>query len=114
MQNILMIVHIVIVFDAHCGRFVATLRGRSACIGGGGGQGAFMSGRSAANVMTRTTAILAFLFVCSSLGLAWTAGTFKSDSLEDEIKRLESSGGSIEEGTSAPLEAPKPLVPLTD
>jgi protein translocase, SecG subunit len=81
MQNILMIVHIVIVLMLIVVVLLQRSEGGVLGIGGGGGQGAFMSGRSAANVMTRTTAILAFLFVCSSLGLAWTAGTFKSDSL---------------------------------
>ena len=37
---------------------------------GGGGMGGFMSGRSAANLLTRTTAILAACFFATSIGLA--------------------------------------------
>jgi preprotein translocase subunit SecG len=34
----------------------------------------FMTGRGTANVLTRTTAILAFFFFITSLGLSWYAG----------------------------------------
>ena len=34
----------------------------------------FMTGRGTANVLTRTTAILAFFFFLTSLGLSWYAG----------------------------------------
>jgi preprotein translocase subunit SecG len=37
---------------------------------GGGGAGSFMSARGAANLLTRTTAILATLFIVTSLALA--------------------------------------------
>ena len=38
--------------------------------GGGGGMGGFMTGRAAANLLTRVTAVLAALFMVSSLALA--------------------------------------------
>ena len=34
----------------------------------------FMTGRGTANVLTRTTAILAFFFFLTSLGMSWYAG----------------------------------------
>ena len=37
---------------------------------GGGGMGGFMSGRSAANLLTRTTAIIAACFFATSIALA--------------------------------------------
>ncbi len=37
---------------------------------GGGGMGGFMTGRAAANLLTRVTAVLAALFMFSSLSLA--------------------------------------------
>ena len=40
---------------------------------GGGGMGSLFSSRGQANLLTRTTAILALLFFASSLGLAWVA-----------------------------------------
>jgi preprotein translocase subunit SecG len=41
--------------------------------GGGGGMGGFMTGRATANLLTRTTAILAALFFVTSLTLALLA-----------------------------------------
>ena len=41
---------------------------------GGGSAGGLVSARGAADFMSRTTAILAALFIISSLGLAWLAG----------------------------------------
>ena len=41
---------------------------------GGGSAGGLVSARGAADFMSRTTAILATLFIVSSLGLAWLAG----------------------------------------
>ena len=38
---------------------------------GGGGMSVFMTGRSTANLLTRTTAILAVLFMMTSLSLVW-------------------------------------------
>jgi preprotein translocase subunit SecG len=42
--------------------------------GGGGGGGGFLSSRGTANVLTRSTAILAALFFCTSLFLSILAG----------------------------------------
>jgi preprotein translocase subunit SecG len=39
--------------------------------GGGGGMGGFMTGRATANLLTRTTGILAALFFILSLTIAW-------------------------------------------
>ena len=47
--------------------------------GGGGAGGGFMTGRGAANALTRTTSILAALFFVTSLGLAIRAGGGESD-----------------------------------
>jgi len=42
--------------------------------GGGGGMGGFMTGRDTANLLTRTTAIIAAMFMSTSLILAIMAG----------------------------------------
>ncbi len=47
--------------------------------GGGGGGGGFMTGRGAANALTRTTSFLAALFFATSLGLAILAGNNNVD-----------------------------------
>ncbi len=46
---------------------------------GGGSGGGFMSGRGAANALTRTTSVLAALFFATSLGLAIYAGAGDND-----------------------------------
>jgi len=53
---------------------------------GGGAGGGFMSGRSAANALTRTTSILAAIFFATSLGLAIIAGSGESE--ESVIQEL--------------------------
>ena len=57
--------------------------------GGGGGGGGFMTARGTTNLLTRSTAILAALFVLTSLTLAILSGTGTStrsifDSLPEE------------------------------
>ena len=53
---------------------------------GGGSGGGFMTGRGAANALTRTTSILAALFFATSLGLAILAGAGPDD--ESVIEEL--------------------------
>lgn len=43
--------------------------------GGGGGMGGFMTGRSAANLLTRTTGVLAAAFMLTSLTLSLMANS---------------------------------------
>jgi preprotein translocase subunit SecG len=68
-------------------------------IGGGGGGGGLMTGRSAANFLTRTTAMLATLFFITSLGLAILA----SGSSEPK---------SIIESTAPATSSQEPSAPL--
>ncbi|PQA85456.1 preprotein translocase subunit SecG [Hyphococcus luteus] len=68
-------------------------------LGGGGGGGGFMTGRGAANALTRTTAILAAAFFATSVVLAIRAGTGdNSDAVLDELTGAE---------TQAPAEEPQ-------
>lgn len=54
--------------------------------GGGGGGGGFMTGRGAANALTRTTSVLAALFFATSLVLAIRAGGGETiDDVADEL-----------------------------
>jgi preprotein translocase subunit SecG len=52
---------------------------------GGGGGNQFMTGRGAANMMTRTTAILAGCFMVTSLVLATMIGRSDQGSIIDKI-----------------------------
>jgi len=66
---------------------------------GGGGGNQFMTGRGAANFMTRTTAILAAAFMVTSLSLAVMASHMTRTSIIDTAVPLETA--------PVPVEAPK-------
>ena len=67
---------------------------------GGGGGNQFLSGRTTANIMTRTTAFLAAAFMISSLVLAIMAGRMNQGSIIDSVPVTE----------TLPVEAPKDAV----
>jgi preprotein translocase subunit SecG len=69
MTTILLIVHMLIAL-ALVG-VILLQRSEGGALGiGGGGMGGLMSGRSSANLLTRTTAVLAASFIATSLFLA--------------------------------------------
>src|SRR3546814_11164949 len=53
--------------------------------GGGGGMGGLLSGRGTANLLTRTTAILAAGFMLTSITLTILAGGGQPDSIHDRL-----------------------------
>ena len=74
--------------------------------GGGGGMGGFMTGRDAANLLTRTTAFLAAGFFATSMTLAIMSNSGRdSGSILDKVKQ------------QTPIEQPgipaKPSAPLS-
>lgn len=101
-------------------------------MGGGGGAGGFMTGRGAANALTKTTTYLAAAFFATSLGLAIFAKSGESAEevieeltgetapAEDQIQAaptaddlLETLGGAAED-TDAATEAEEGSVPVTE
>jgi preprotein translocase subunit SecG len=73
--------------------------------GGGGGMGNFMTGRSTANFFTRTTAILAGLFMISSFSLTILENRDANPAGETLVDQLRQSGTPGE--TPAPAPAPE-------
>jgi preprotein translocase subunit SecG len=72
--------------------------------GGGGGMGGFMTGRGAADLLTRTTAILAACFMATSMILAiLSAETRTQGSILDQPQPV----------PSAPAQPAGPSVPLS-
>lgn len=68
--------------------------------GGAGGGGGFMTTRAQANLLTRTTAILATVFILNSLALTWlTQQSIRDRSLADRI---------VTEQQQAPMVVPTP------
>lgn len=69
--------------------------------GGGGGGGGFLSGRGAANMLTRTTAVLAVAFFATSIALTLIATNTRT------------GGGSIIDSTAGSSStAPVPAAPV--
>jgi preprotein translocase subunit SecG len=73
--------------------------------GGSGGMGGFLSGRGSANFLTRATAVLAGLFMLSSLGL-----TLLSQQSTERGSIVDDLGTSPVAPIEAPL-TPQPLAP---
>ena len=76
--------------------------------GGGGGMGGFLSGRGTANLLTRTTAILAACFMVTSLTLTLLAdsGGGGGSILDAPVQ------GEVAPTESAPAEPEGPSVPV--
>ena len=68
MTTVIIVIHLMVVL-AMIG-LVLLQRSEGGALGIGGGQGAFMTGRGAGNILTRTTGILAVAFFATSLALA--------------------------------------------
>jgi preprotein translocase subunit SecG len=77
MHTVLLTVHSLIVVFLIV--LVLLQRSDGGALGIGGGGGGFMTSRGAANVLTRTTSILAALFFATSILLAITAGGVEKD-----------------------------------
>ena len=71
MQTVVIVVHLMIVVTLIATVLLQKSEGGGLGMGGGAG---FMSSRGTANLLTRTTAILAGIFFVTSLALAWLAG----------------------------------------
>ncbi|WP_421709576.1 preprotein translocase subunit SecG [Algihabitans sp.] len=80
MEQILLVIHLLIAIVLIGVVLMQRSEGGGLGIGGGGGGGGgggmsgFMTGRGTANLLTRTTAILAACFMMTSIGLAILAG----------------------------------------
>ncbi|ABI61725.1 preprotein translocase subunit SecG [Granulibacter bethesdensis] len=70
MNTVLLIIHLFVTLALIGVVLIQRSEGGGLGIGGSQGMGSFMSGRGTANLLTRTTAILATLFMLLSLTLA--------------------------------------------
>ena len=71
MQTVAIVIHLMIVVVMIGTVLLQKSEGGGLGMGGGAG---FMSTRGTANLLTRTTAVLAFLFFVTSIFLSWHAG----------------------------------------
>ena len=103
MTTILLIIHLLIAL-ALVG-VILLQRSEGGALGiGGGGMGGLMSGRSSANLLTRTTAVLAATFIATSMFLAILASNQSAPrSILDQPTTP----------APAPAPAPEPAAPTT-
>ncbi len=108
MQTILLVIHIFIAL-ALVG-IILIQRSSNDGLGLGGGGNNFLSGRASANLLTRTTAILAIAFMTNSMVLAYMAShTSQSSSLIERIMQEQ----KVEPVKTETPEKPKePSVPI--
>lgn len=66
----------------------------------------FMSPRGSANLLTRATGIIAFLFMISSLTLVVLSGSHKSVSILDHMDETAPVSTDAEQASEKPAEAP--------
>jgi len=103
MNTVLLLIH-VMVCVALVG-LVLLQRSEGGALGIGGGGGGFMTGRSAGNALTKTTAVLAACFFATSLALSILAS---GDGPAPSILNPTGQGGG---GGLAPLQIPGAPVP---
>ncbi|MFO0997202.1 MAG: preprotein translocase subunit SecG [Alphaproteobacteria bacterium] len=70
MTTVVLVIHVLIAIALIITVLLQRSEGGALGIGGGGGMSGFLTGRATANVLTRTTAILAACFMITSVTLA--------------------------------------------
>lgn len=86
METVLLVIHIMVVLALVAVVLLQRSEGGALGMGGGGGGGGFFSSRGTANLLTRTTAILAGVFFLTSIGLTFVGGrTSDTDSLLERV-----------------------------
>lgn len=87
MEQVVLIIHIILAIAIVVLVLLQRSEGGALGIGGGGTLGGFVSGQSAANLLTRATAILAACFMGTSIMLTIMAGgASKERSIIDDLQ----------------------------
>ena len=98
MANVLIVVYLLIVLALIA--VILLQRSEGGALGIGGGNGGLAAARTSANLLTRTTAILAALFFATAIGL-----TIINDIDRGSQSILDSAAGGGEEGAGSVLDA---------
>lgn len=75
MINVILVIHIMIAIALVVVVLMQRSEGGALGMGGGGGGGGFLTGRGTANLLTRTTAVLALCFFATSIALTLLANS---------------------------------------
>jgi preprotein translocase subunit SecG len=120
MSAVLIVVHLMIVLALIAVVLLQRSEGGALGIGGGGGGGNLMTGRSAANALTRATTYLAIGFFATSIALSITANFESSpNSILDQIEdsgELNGTGEGILDALpgALPEEPTEPTAPVAE
>jgi preprotein translocase subunit SecG len=113
MQNVLLVIHLIVALAMILLILIQrTAQDGGGLMGGGGTMGGMFTARGSANILSRTTAILATLFIVISLVLTGLAqhGRMDTQSITDRIAPLPASTAPAPEGAmKMPAEAEKPV-----
>ena len=117
METVVLVIHLLIAVSLVGVILIQKSEGGGLGIGGGGGMGGMMTARSTANLLTRTTAVLAGCFMFTSITLAIMAGRHNAPaSLIDTVPAAEKSAQPAEPAPApvpaAPAEPAKPAAPV--
>lgn len=111
MEALLLVVHLMLVVALVASVLIQRNEGGLGGLGGGsggggaGGMGGFLSGRSQANLLTRTTAFLALAFFVTSLALAYIGSNAGGG------KKILVPESPLNAPASVPAEPTKPIEP---
>ena len=106
MQEVVLVIHLMLAVALVI--TVLLQQSEGGALGIGGGQGSMMSGRSAANLLTRLTTIIVGCFFVTSLVLAWMA---KQDASSSSVLDGVDLPAVIE---TVPADPVVPQVPITN
>lgn len=117
MESVILVIHLILALGIIALVLLQRSEGGGLGIGGSGGAGGLMTGRAAANTMTKTTAIFAGLFFLTSLVLGILAGTHSQGrSLIDSLDNVPVEGQvmEVEEVDAQPPTEGIPAVPISE
>ena len=109
METVVLVIHLLIAVSLVGVILIQKSEGGGLGIGGGGGLGGMMTARSTANLLTRTTAILAGCFMLTSVVLAVTANHHNAPA--SLIETVPSQAPASPAPAPVPVEPAKPAGP---
>jgi preprotein translocase subunit SecG len=117
MLNVLLVIHLLLALSMIGVVLLQRSEGGGLGIGGGGGGGGgmsgFLTGRGTANLLTRTTAILAAGFMLTSITLSiLSGGQAERGSLLDELPATSAPSAPATDTPALPAAPAEPSVPV--
>lgn len=109
MTTVVLVIHLLIALALVGTVLLQRSEGGALGIGGGGGGGSLFSSRGAANMLTRTTAMLAVAFFVTSITLTLLARNAHGPSAFEGVAPVEGSGTTS--GSALPKLPEAPAVP---